>query len=402
MKKVYLLLENNRSSLYGIGTYAAQISRLTEYCDCISLGIIQLHANVDFPVVKKYDSYMEYSIPDSNIYGVKNDSVYYRNICFILQRYICRDEGSDVIFHLNYYKQYYLIEYLKNWFVGCKIVFTIHYQEWCFFLNGNTDLYKKILHQEVLGYDQVLGWYQDECDLFEKVDQIICLSDYTRRLLIEEYPVIEDKLSLVYNGLFDEYKVVTHEYRYALKQKYCLPADKKVILFVGRLDEIKGVRFLISAFLKLREEFDDSILVIIGDGNYPKCLELSRSCLGKIFYTGRLKKNELYDFYRIADIGVMPSMHEQCSFVAIEMMMFDIPLIISTTTGLNEMMERKYNVSVYGKDNSMEISSVDLAAKIGRTLNGYDSDKRKYRDKYLKLYTLDNMMLNMRYVYMNL
>lgn len=402
MKKVYLLLENNRSSLYGIGTYATQISRLVEYCNSISFSIVRLHANVNFPIVKKHDSYMEYSIPDSNVYGVKNDSIYYRNICFVLQRYIHRGEGVDVIFHLNYYQQYYLIDYLKKWFVGCKIVFTIHYQEWCFLLNGNTDLYKKILHKEIFGYDQVWNWYLGECDLFKKVDQIICLSDYTKRMLIEEYPVDKDKISLVYNGLFDEYQFTTNEYRYAVKKKYCLPMNKKVILFVGRLDEIKGVEFLISAFLKLQEDIDDSVLVIIGDGNYPKYLNLSRSCLGKIFYTGRLKKSDLYDFYRIADVGIMPSMHEQCSFVAIEMMMFDIPLIISTTTGLNEMMEKECNISVYSKDNSMVISSSELAEKIRNTLNGYDCDKRKCRDKYLKMYTLDKMILNMKNVYMNL
>ncbi|WP_456088014.1 TIGR04157 family glycosyltransferase [Parabacteroides sp.] len=402
MKKVYLLLENNRSSLYGIGTYATQISRLVEYCNSISFSIVRLHANVNFPIVKKHDSYMEYSIPDSNVYGVKNDSIYYRNICFVLQRYIHRGEGVDVIFHLNYYQQYYLIDYLKEWFVGCKIVFTIHYQEWCFFLNGNTDLYKKILHQEILGYDQILDWYKGECSLFEKVDKIICLSAYTKRLLIDEYPVTEDKISLVYNGLFDEYQVTTNEYRHAVKKKYCLPVDKKVILFVGRLDEIKGVEFLISAFLKLQEGIDDSILVIIGDGNYSKYLELSRYCLSKIFYTGRLNKNELYDFYRIADIGVMPSMHEQCSFVAIEMMMFNIPLIISTTTGLNEMMEREYNIRVYSKGDSMEISSVELTEKIKKILNMYDVINRKCRDKYLKLYTLDKMMSNMKNIYLSL
>ncbi|WP_032559999.1 glycosyltransferase, partial [Bacteroides fragilis] len=58
-------------------------------------------------------------------------------------------------------------------------------------------------------------------------------------------------------------------------------------------------------------------------------------------FIGKISKQKLYEFYQIADVGVMPSFHEQCSYVAIEMMMHGLPLIITNTTGLSEMIHHQ-------------------------------------------------------------
>lgn len=58
-----------------------------------------------------------------------------------------------------------------------------------------------------------------------------------------------------------------------------------------------------------------------------------------VIWTGLINKEKLYELYTIADMGIMPSFHEQCSYVAIEMMMHGLPIIGSTSTGLYEMIE---------------------------------------------------------------
>ena len=83
-------------------------------------------------------------------------------------------------------------------------------------------------------------------------------------------------------------------------------------------------------------------------------------------FTGKLSKQELYQFYQIADVGVMLSKHEQCSFVAIEMMMHGIPIIASDSTGLDEMVSDGIN--------GYKIRTIENQAKVSFTsmnVNGY-------------------------------
>ena len=82
-------------------------------------------------------------------------------------------------------------------------------------------------------------------------------------------------------------------------------------------------------------------------------------------FTGQLGKKELFELYELSDIGIMPSFHEQCSYVAIEMMMHALPIIGSTSTGLKEMIEdgvSGFHIPVIEYENKTEID-VDLFAE---------------------------------------
>jgi glycosyltransferase involved in cell wall biosynthesis len=61
--------------------------------------------------------------------------------------------------------------------------------------------------------------------------------------------------------------------------------------------------------------------------------------LDKVDFTGHLSKRELYDLYRIADMGVVCSIHEEFGYVAVEMMMHKLPVIVTDTGGLSEIVE---------------------------------------------------------------
>ena len=63
------------------------------------------------------------------------------------------------------------------------------------------------------------------------------------------------------------------------KRKMAFGKDEKVILFVGRLDEIKGVSLIIQAFKGIREKLPDAHLLLVGDGNYDKYLPVDNRYL---------------------------------------------------------------------------------------------------------------------------
>ena len=59
-------------------------------------------------------------------------------------------------------------------------------------------------------------------------------------------------------------------------------------------------------------------------------LKEATDCWTKIAFTGRLDKKQLYEFYSMADMGVVCSLHEEFGFVAIAMMMHALPVISKT------------------------------------------------------------------------
>jgi len=85
---------------------------------------------------------------------------------------------------------------------------------------------------------------------------------------------------------------------------------KKVILYVGRLIKQKGVNYLIEAFSKLREERDDVILIIVGEGESRSELELLSENLNiedSVYFTGFVANVKLPAYYLVCDICAIPS-----------------------------------------------------------------------------------------------
>ena len=101
-------------------------------------------------------------------------------------------------------------------------------------------------------------------------------------------------------------------------------------------------------------------LILAGDGRYNTYLKECRGTRSRITFTGKVNKEELYQYYRIADVSVMSSFHEQCSYVGIEMMMHGVPLIGTSSTGLGEMIADELKVKL--DENQEEQLSVELLA----------------------------------------
>ena len=227
---------------------------------------------------------------------------------------------------------------------------------------------------------------EKEKNVFEQVDKIICLSNSTQNLLSKIYDLPINKFCILYNGLKDESILLNSDKRLNLKKNFLFSKEEKIILFVGRLDEIKGLGELIFTFKKLLQIDPYCHLVIVGDGFYSYYLNSCNPTWNKITFTGKLNKEDLYKLYQIADIGVLPSFHEQCSYVAIEMMMYGIPLVASTSTGLSEMIEdgvSGYHIPIIEYENHTDLNTYELQSKLLILLK--DSSMRKEMAKNSRL-----------------
>ncbi len=112
-------------------------------------------------------------------------------------------------------------------------------------------------------------------------------------------------------------------------------AGKKIILYVGRLIEIKGIRYLIQAYEKLRNEYTDICLVLVGDG--PQKDQLVAMCkqqnIEEVHFLGQIPNDVLPLYYSIADFFVLPSLKETWGIVLNEAMACKCPVIASKGAG---------------------------------------------------------------------
>lgn len=159
---------------------------------------------------------------------------------------------------------------------------------------------------------------------------------------------------------------------------------------------------LLMSFCDMLHKNKNYRLVIIGDGDYSSCLNKCGSDWKQVTFTGRLSKEQLYNFYQIADIGVMPSMLEQCSYVAIEMMMFGLPMVISTTTGLKEMMQFEDFGYTFNMKNNCEETRSELANLVIKVLNAPAWKQKMMRSKSRSYYEEKYLEEDMRKKYFNL
>ena len=348
MKRHIVILDKVcRSAIYGIGSYLEQIKICFSQFDNTFIHIIWLNSEVSVCEIKSDREFLEeIMLPSYDQVPSCHIARYYRSCWYLLRSFLQIEKEAPVYFFLNHTKYYLLVPELKQTFPQSIVYFTIHYQKWCFLLDGQVAALRSVLskqEQELQGMEQDI-WhsFQEEQSAYRSVDRVVSLSHFTSGLLQQVYQIPPHKIDLVYNGMGDVAPVGPRD-KESLKKELGFPSEERIILFVGRLDPVKGVHLLLRAFMALSEELPDCRLILAGDGNLLPYLQACDRHWGRITFTGRLGKERLYQLYQMADIGVMPSLHEQCSYTAIEMMMFGIPLIASTTTGLKEMIRENVN-----------------------------------------------------------
>ena len=329
MKNLFIINQHSRAMFYGVGTYTRQLIsafrslsfRITvvtlsaDYSDLEVLeeeGVRSIH--IPMPAYERY----------TRFFNEKEDDRFLRNVYYMLLPYI--PEQEDLLFHFNFQELGILARLLKEHFT-CWITTTMHYSHWSFDLLGDREKLRTFLAQES---DDLPG--KSIRDMFEMeqifyrdiVDRVIAIARHNYDDLLNLYGVPASKVVLIPNGLKDEFRPVSQEEKQALRKQFYIQENEKLLLFVGRVTPVKGVRYLIRAFQELLKERDDIRLLIVGEGldaDFKEYLSLTYPFYSKISFTGFVPKEKLAAIYSLADIGIVPSVHEEFGYVAAEMLM---------------------------------------------------------------------------------
>ncbi|MBW2301676.1 MAG: glycosyltransferase family 4 protein [Deltaproteobacteria bacterium] len=127
-----------------------------------------------------------------------------------------------------------------------------------------------------------------------------------------------------------------------------LPRERKTVLFVGRLIEVKGVEYLIRAVPKILAIHPDLELLIIGSGPEKSRLVKLAEILNvqdSVVFKKEIPQEELPDYYCVADVVVLPSIHtrkgetEGLGVVLLEAMACGVPVVGSNVGGIPDIIK---------------------------------------------------------------
>ncbi len=137
----------------------------------------------------------------------------------------------------------------------------------------------------------------------------------------------------------------------AVEEKKGQLTDAREIIFVGRLVERKGVKYLIEAIAKIKDAIPHR-LIIIGDGPERGALERLTKDLGldeRVTFTGRIADGDLYRHYARCSFLVLPAVYDKkgdiegLGVVLIEAMSYRKPVIASNAGGITDVVENGVN-----------------------------------------------------------
>jgi D-inositol-3-phosphate glycosyltransferase len=172
-------------------------------------------------------------------------------------------------------------------------------------------------------------------------DRVICASDSERQTLTEEYGVSPGRLTVVPCGV-DIEKFRPLDAR-AARASLGLDPDVPVLLFIGRIEPLKGIDVLIRAASQLDGKFQ--LLVVGGDEKDAQkthdlhVLAEEVGVEGKVVFGDAVPHDELPRYYNAASICVVPSYYESFGLVALEAMACGVPVIASRVGGLKETVQ---------------------------------------------------------------
>lgn len=369
---IYKPVKNN-----GLSMYVAQLVAFLKQKQNISFHFIWLN-NIRVKTIACYQEDGAEHIHISHEYSSLKTGVHPALLPFLKAH---SKDKQNIIFHFNWINHSALAWEIKRHIV-CKTILTKHCIPWRDSVTGNYSLFLRLNrcfdkgikppHSSVLDYEE---------KAYHSIDHIIALTRCAEKSLTQFFDVSQQKITLIPNGI--EARQIKPGYKgdkQKLRQKYGFGNDDRLIIYAGNINPRKGIIDVVHIFQNfIRENKITGVkLLIAGPGNHQLLLSSIKSHWNNIILLGSLDKNTLYDFYAMADIGIIPSYVEQCSYTCIEMMHSKLALMVANVDGLKEMVNDdcglKINITI-GKTRA-QVDSQDFKNKLLYLLNYPNKAKR--------------------------
>ncbi|HLF72386.1 MAG TPA: glycosyltransferase [Dehalococcoidia bacterium] len=177
-----------------------------------------------------------------------------------------------------------------------------------------------------------------EAAVIADADRVVCATDQERSLVRQLYAADDAKISVIPLGVDMERFQPTD--KDVARASLGLAEGQRIVLFVGRIEPLKGVDILINAAAMLESDVDCSVLIVGGDESSTsqvaslRDLARERGIEGRVSFVGAVDHETLPLYYNAADVCVVPSHYESFGLVAVEAMASGVPVVASRVGGL--------------------------------------------------------------------
>jgi glycosyltransferase involved in cell wall biosynthesis len=182
--------------------------------------------------------------------------------------------------------------------------------------------------------------FMDKVTVFSSTD-LLAVSNSEKRFLVEEGVVKNNQIDVLGSGSISGVDISSFDLssfdKRSFKKNIGIPEDALILLFIGRLNEDKGIRDLANAFAKISAHYPTLWLVIVGPDEGKVSIDIEKILLES---TKRFKilgfTETPFNYYAIADILSLPSYREAFPVSILEAGFFEVPAVGSDIYGISD------------------------------------------------------------------
>jgi glycosyltransferase involved in cell wall biosynthesis len=177
-----------------------------------------------------------------------------------------------------------------------------------------------------------------------QANALVTVSEYSRRMIVSRFGIAPERVFVVGEAADPVFRRIS-----GARPPRGVPADKRLIVYVGGFSPHKNLEALVAAFARLagREVFGDVVLVLVGE--YKK--EIFHSYFGtisarvaelglreRVVFTGYMPDEELAQLLNVATVLALPSLMEGFGLPAVEAAACGCPVVATTESPLPELL----------------------------------------------------------------
>lgn len=288
---------------------------------------------------------------------------------------------------------------IRQRYTTSQIIYIHHSFTWKYFFNIIDSRFLKLWNSTdwITNRDRMLEVSKYQKEIADLSDITICVTHHARTLMESLFNINSKKIRTIYNGVSIVNEPI-NETPSDLRLKYGFKEDDFLLIYSGRISEDKGIGCLILALVSLLKTRKNVYLILMGDGSIDRFLPLANPFWKNVILTGNVNQKIAQEFYRIGDVGIIPSLHEQCSFTSIEMRFCGLPMIVTDVDGLSEMFDHEKDAikipiheNIFGEKyiSPEEMANAIELLLVNPILRKTISEKSK--QVFFQQYTIDNM-----------
>lgn len=192
--------------------------------------------------------------------------------------------------------------------------------------------------------------------ILENAKAVVVLTEHMKKE-VESFKFNIKNIFIIPNGInLEKFKSLSKN---NIRKELKISDSEKIVLFVGSLKKVKGIKYLIKAFDIVKAKKQNIKLFLIGDGEQKYELEELSEKLGikkDIIFLGKLENREIPKYMKACDLFVLPSLSEGLPIVILEAMASGLPIIASNIRGIREIVKDQENGFLIEPKDSQKIA----------------------------------------------